>query len=546
MAEESWSAASRSDEADRLFGWNLSPKCVKRPKVDESSYSKPEPAKQADGSAKDSSNLRSLIAEGLKVRPFVRPRGVKTRPSRKRCVGITPAHQRQLDLLNAVQRDIDNVMQEKKNQDFQTGLRQLDELRPLLTKRFCVILGEYLDELSSNHGDCGQTREEQRREEQPSLGGPVIWNGFWLETLERCLTTSLMIYPWDREALSYLLDIRCTSSIDPPAFQLDFVFAHNPFFTNSILTRQFDFQKKHTNSLSSSIEHYQPVSTAGCTVYWLPDQNLTKRSKKAKIRDDSDEHIITCVKRSFFNFFDPIVTSNSANTEAEQTAFDLDFHIGNVIRTSLVPGAQAFIMGISKDPLYVREPTAGQHPARKAAAADINRRLTREELETLEVLWLKKDGHAQLGLQDREVDRHVQRGLERIGYRVRQGRAYRPGDVTTSGESSGEGSLARDKTVNGKSVTAKKRGFRGLLETNTVRSKRRHRGIKLTDIGRIVDETGSEDDRASLFDLQTDSAESFDSDVSLLVGMPGGGKRIQSTKTFGSCGKHVRQGKQKR
>ena len=209
-----------------------------------------------------------------------------------------------------------------------------------------------------------------------------------LGVLEHCAPTAMMIYPWDRDALSYLIDIRCTNVLEPPAFNLDFVFASNPYFTNSTLTGQFEFRKTNADELSGSAEYYSPWTSAGATIDWFTGQDLTKWTKQVK-NCNGDPETMICIKRSFFNFFAPLVTNNldlcedfSVNTGADlkkqcQTAFELDFHIANCIRTKLIPNAVEFYLGSSKDSAFATAGKPGQHPSRKAAHSDRNRLVDR-------------------------------------------------------------------------------------------------------------------------------------------------------------------------
>lgn len=100
-----------------------------------------------------------------------------------------------------------------------------------------------------------------------------------------------------------------------------------------------------------------------------------------------------------------------------------------------------------------------------------------------------------------ELDRDVKRALHSVGYKVRNRRAYHREEATTSGESSSDmecrdGEEARRKT------------YRGLLETNTVKMDRKHVGVKLSDLKKAANRAASDDDLVVYGELESRTGDS--------------------------------------
>ena len=145
MSEQSWSVVSKDDETDRLFGWNLSPKSTnKRAVFDECFYSKAETTETSDAGVTDPDHLRSLVQSALKVKPF-RGHEAPKKISRRHLLEH-PSVRKQYELLQEVQRGIDCAQQDLMNRQLLEEFLCLEKLRPCLTKRFRVVLGEYLPE----------------------------------------------------------------------------------------------------------------------------------------------------------------------------------------------------------------------------------------------------------------------------------------------------------------------------------------------------------------------------------------------------------------
>jgi nucleosome assembly protein 1-like 1 len=110
-------------------------------------------------------------------------------------------------------------------------------------------------------------------------------DGFWLQALQHHPGVAENIEKWDAPVLEHLRDIKCTY-IDQAhsrlGFSLQFHFASNPYFENSVLSQDFYCIADPFTS------KYICVEIRGCKIRWKPSKDVTvervaqKRSKTKK------------------------------------------------------------------------------------------------------------------------------------------------------------------------------------------------------------------------------------------------------------------------
>lgn len=128
---------------------------------------------------------------------------------------------------------------------------------------------------------------------------------FWLTVMKGIN----MIMPCDEPIIKYLMDIKCNLLGDYRAFQLEFHFAKNQWFTNTVLTKTYEISKltkiyeyllKH-NLINDSVTVY---ACKGCKIDWNEGKNI--RVVEIKRNHDGAESIAyeTVKNESFFDLFD--------------------------------------------------------------------------------------------------------------------------------------------------------------------------------------------------------------------------------------------------
>ncbi|KAL6143557.1 hypothetical protein ACLB2K_054252 [Fragaria x ananassa] len=159
---------------------------------------------------------------------------------------------------------------------------------------------------------------------------------FWLKAMKNNEVLAEEITERDEGALKYLQDIewRRLGSRARGGFELKFIFAHNPYFENSSLLKQFTHEQ-----------------TSASEINWRHGQSLThklivKPGKRGKPMSKTCE--------SFFNFFTSRsvphptedtypYTPSKATVEGFKAQLRYDFHIGKIIRDKIIPHAIAWV-----------------------------------------------------------------------------------------------------------------------------------------------------------------------------------------------------------
>lgn len=503
-SDESFYSKAREDEQ----GSDTSPRVARRVDHDETHSWKNDCVSSGENLQYRMSVLEQAVRDGCRYVPRKLPSKKRWRKRPLDC----GHHSLRTKILQAYesQMAITQLEMDRNVAIFNEQSRMLKRLHEVSEKRSRILL----ESQSANHSD-----ETAKLENGAGFG-----KGHWLVALEQYLPIALTIMPLDREPLAFLIDIRCTESTTFLSFTLEFSFAKNRFFSDKVLRKQYFFRVSVNSEVCPKWRSdLQPKSCIGCSVHWLGTNKSQETLKNPKL--------------SFFNFFDPVITNwdNIDKTDPKlkrslSKISELDFYLGCLIRTKVIP---SFAMSpIDLEP-YDETLWTGDtlHPCEKAMLYDDTFLCTAEEVERVREHYTKKFPAPKNFSTPETVDEppktkkistksdteaavQVREALKRLDYRIRHGRAYRRGDVTTSGDSSSESEENNDQENN---EVVREKSFRGLLETNTVPQHRNHRGVRLKELRKVAEESGEDKDEiVSLQDLQSES-EFTDSDDSNCV-----------------------------
>ena len=135
-------------------------------------------------------------------------------------------------------------------------------------------------------------------------------------------------------------------------FTLHFYFAPNDYFSNLILTKEYEMKCEPSEDDPFSFEGPEIFKCKGCTINWKEGKNLTVKTVKKKQKHKSKGNVRTITKQvkndSFFNFFDPPPIPDDPNADIDPETQDLltaDFEIGHYIRDRIIPRAVLFFTG---------------------------------------------------------------------------------------------------------------------------------------------------------------------------------------------------------
>lgn len=249
--------------------------------------------------------------------------------------------------------------------------------KPLYEKRANIISGDYepTDEecqLPANIQDsCNGDQENVNgdikpvisEQEEESLKGEVKGlPGFWLGCLASTYNFNDSIEAHDRPVLKYLRDIKMEygQKDDNLTYHLDFLFAENPYFKNSVLRKTYYLRLKPDEKDPFSYEGFEVIKSEGCDIDWLPGKDVTTKTVTFKQQNKNDGRVREKRKEverdSFFYFFKPPKEPEREEGKAEEEIDEelaaimaVDFELGEVIRQSIIPKACLYYTGYMVD-----------------------------------------------------------------------------------------------------------------------------------------------------------------------------------------------------
>lgn len=177
-------------------------------------------------------------------------------------------------------------------------------------------------------------------QQEPPQGIP----NFWLAVLKNVGEISSMIQEHDEEVLKYLTDIKAFSMAAPNlSFQLEFHFAPNPFFQNSVLTKTYLMKCTPDEDDPFGFEGPEIYKSIGCEIMWNPGKKVTDMSLN---KDDTDPTRIFKAD-SLFNFFSPpeLPITESLENEKIEAYLENDFEVGHYLKERVVPRAVLYYLG---------------------------------------------------------------------------------------------------------------------------------------------------------------------------------------------------------
>lgn len=173
---------------------------------------------------------------------------------------------------------------------------------------------------------------------------------FWLTIFRNTELLSDMIQPHDEPLLKQLSDIKIKYDEDL-SYTLEFYFASNDFFTDSILTKKYFLRCKIDGEEPFAFEGPEIYKCLGCNINWKPGKNITVKTIKKKQKHKARGAVRTISKQvpndSFFNFFNPpdVPEDESKLDEESQNILATDFEIGHFLRARIIPRAVLFYTG---------------------------------------------------------------------------------------------------------------------------------------------------------------------------------------------------------
>jgi len=241
------------------------------------------------------------------------------------------------------------VLEKRYNELFMKGYQRRSELisgtaNPTAEE---VLKGKQLAEVQAEE-------EEEKKEEKDEEKGI---DEFWLTALKNHVHISEMITERDEPALSKLRDIRIVYDDDCMGYRLEFEFAKNEWFENSVLTKKYRYE---LSEYDGEVSH----STAeGCDILWKSGKDLSVEVITKKQRSKTTKKTRTLTQtvpaETFFRFFKvPTVDDLSSDEDDDddeeggvskeerlEMVLDEDFEVADEIKSKIIPHAVDWFTG---------------------------------------------------------------------------------------------------------------------------------------------------------------------------------------------------------
>ena len=141
-------------------------------------------------------------------------------------------------------------------------------------------------------------------------------------------------------------------------FSLHFHFAQNEFFSNSVLTKEYELRNEIDRRDPLDYDGPEMLSARGCDIDWKDDMNpgvkITMKKQKLKGKGGTKTILKEEKRDTFFNFFKPpsisMDTERAPGDDELVSELDTDFDIGLGIKDKLIPKAVLYYTGEARDP----------------------------------------------------------------------------------------------------------------------------------------------------------------------------------------------------
>lgn len=210
------------------------------------------------------------------------------------------------------------------------------------------LSGDMKNKAKIEEVDSNKKEKETEKTDEDVRGVPE----FWLTIFKNVGILSEMVQEHDEVILKHLIDIQVLFlESNPMGFVLEFHFSPNDYFSNSVLTKEYEMKCVPEQDDPFSFEGPEIYKCKGCTIDWKKGKNITLKTVKKKQKHKSRGLVRTITKTvqndSFFNFFTPPTVPDDVAEVDEETKALLtsDFEIGHYIRERIVPRAVLYFTG---------------------------------------------------------------------------------------------------------------------------------------------------------------------------------------------------------
>jgi nucleosome assembly protein 1-like 1 len=241
---------------------------------------------------------------------------------------------------------------------FDLEIKYAERYVPILEKRRDIINGK----LEPNDNECDFTLDEdsedghlshevkpklslrEQNETKPLAGIP----GFWLLAMRNNQEISSWIEEHDEPVLVHLMDIKVMRTKTPSMLTFEFFFGSNDYFTNKVLTKEYELGFGLDLENPWSLEEFLVLKRKGCEIDWKKGKNVTQEIQKVKHSKKNNSSGTKVVDRiSFFDFFKtPKLPTKAKNIDEETQEFlSEDWILAQEFFKAFIPNAVLYLTG---------------------------------------------------------------------------------------------------------------------------------------------------------------------------------------------------------
>lgn len=275
---------------------------------------------------------------------------------------LPPAVKRRIKALKKLQLDANNVEANFFKEVHALECKYHLLYTPLYEKRNTIVSGAYepTDEESQWASDNEEEISNELKEKVKieDVTEPVDENvkgvpNFWLTIFRNVSILSEMVQQHDEPILKHLIDVKVVLVEEPMGFKLEFHFSPNEYFTNTVLTKEYQMKCTPDDDDPLHFEGPEIYKCVGCTINWNKGKNVTLKTLKKKQKHKSRGMVRTVTKTvqndSFFNFFNPpTVPEDTKDEDVDDDVRHLltaDFELGHYFRERIITRAILYFTG---------------------------------------------------------------------------------------------------------------------------------------------------------------------------------------------------------
>ncbi|KAI3650360.1 hypothetical protein MP228_003841 [Amoeboaphelidium protococcarum] len=321
------------------------------------------------GEKKEESSVASILAQNPQIMEALQGQLGRLVGQQSGYVQNLPtAVKRRVRALKGLQSQCNKLDREFRQRVMELEKEFLGKKQPLFQRRREIVDGAM--DATQNEVDAGrdifEDEESVDADTKFALKEEVEIKGipeFWATVIRSCPMLEEIVMEEDYSALDHLIDVRFSLLADNPGFRLEFEFKENPFFENSILSKEYYLEDQAGEDDDDEVAGSDDLvydHAVGTEIKWKDGKDLTHKIEIRKQRHKSTNktRVVKKVVKtdSFFNFFNPPQMPEDEDDDDQQDdeiseLLQKDYEVGEFFKEHLIPRAVDWFTGEAQEQL---------------------------------------------------------------------------------------------------------------------------------------------------------------------------------------------------